>query len=324
VRFECRKSAIERQVPVMRTLEGRRTTKSGDDPIQVPALPPEVSSLFRVSANPWVQRVDQHIRLLNSLVSKLPRQYKWQFRTVEAFQAEYEELAQTANDALPINQLLWKDHIGSCQAYSLMSTWRVVDLARGCVWAVAGNEVVAAALLARSGIETAAQFADMARRTAATLIGATPEDSKGRLLDPEVDLRKNVIASDDFEELVLKTLFATRLPGTEETYQAKNVLGIIQNASKVVGQELLLGMYELLCEVAHPNFLGKSIYLLDQHANGRRGRELRVIGPGAGPTAREIIETTLGALSWACGTNVSAFDLMSKTLQPVFRRLQSS
>jgi hypothetical protein len=297
-------------------------SESKNELIQIPALPTEVSALFRGSSNPWVQQTDNHIKLLNDLVSRLPLQYKWRFRTVEAFRAEYEEVDATANDALAINWLVWKDHIENCQAYSLMSTWRIVELARGCVWAVARGEVIAPALLARAGIETAAQFADMARRTTATLIGVTPE--KGRLLDPEIDLRKNIVASEDFEDLVLKTLFATRLPGIEDFYQAKNVIGIIQNASKVVGQELLLGMYERLCEVAHPNFLGKSIYMLEWHPNRRAGDEIRIIGPGSGPTSRELVETTLGALSWTCGTNVSAFDLMSKTLKAVFRRLRSS
>jgi hypothetical protein len=292
--------------------------------IHIPALPEEASSLARSSANPWTQRADGHIELLNGVVSKLPREYKWRFRTVEAFAAERDEIAANAEDMLPLNKLMWGDHIHSCQAYSLMSVWRAVDLARGCVWAIARDEVVAAALLARAGIETSAQFVDMARRTAATLIGATPEDGEGRLLDPQMDFRKTVVVSEDFESLVLKTLFATRLTGSEEFYKAANALTLIQQASKVPGQELVLGMYEHLYEVAHPNFPGRSIYLLSVHRGERPGNEVRVIGPGLGPSASQIVEMTLGGLSWACGATASAFDLMSKTLQPIGHRLQSS
>jgi hypothetical protein len=300
------------------------TDSTKHEPILIPAIPAEVSMAFQASINPWVPRADEHIRLVNKLIDRLPREYKWHFRTVEAFTAELEEVARTASDVLSINRLIWSDHLDNCQAYSLMSTWRVVDLARGCVWAIARSDVVGAALLARSAIETAAQFVDMARKTSATLVGATKEDSKGRLLDPEIDFRKNVVKSQDFEGLLLKTLFATRLPGTEEFYQATNVLTIIQNTSKAKGQELLIEMYGRLCEVAHPNFLGRSIYLLERQAGRRAGDETRVIGLGVGPSAREIIETTLGALSWACGANVTGFDLMSKTVGAVFARLKSA
>jgi len=292
--------------------------------INIPRLPPEASSLARASSNPWVQRANSHVELLNGIASKLPREYKWKFRNVEAFTSEVEVLAKIANDALPVNRFVWADHIQSCETYSLMSIWRAVDLARGCVWAIARGEVVAAALLSRSGIETAAQFADLARRTVATLIGTTREDGKGRLLDPEIDLRKTVVASEDFERLILKTLFATRLDVSEEVYKATNALTLIQNASRIEGQELVLGMYEQLCEVAHPNFPGRSIYVLSVQAGEQPGNETRTIGPGLGPSARQIAETTLGGLSWSCGTSASAFDLMSKAMQAIWRRLQSS
>jgi hypothetical protein len=295
--------------------------QSGRELIIIPSIPSELRDKLRGSTNVWVQRVDEHIVLLNTLIRDLPKAYKWKFRTVEGFTTQVEELARSASDMFPINQLVWRDHLGSCQAYSLMTTWRIVELARGCVWAIARGEVIASALLARSALETAVQLVDMARRVSATLAGAGPEDRGGRLLDPKLDLNSMLTASQDFEDLILKTLFGTRLPESDEFYKAKNVLSLIQAATRIAGQEKLLPMYETLCEVAHPNFIGRSIYILDRLPTGRVGEEIRVIGPGLGPSAGAIVETVIGGLSWACGTNVSAFDLMAETMKAVATRL---
>ncbi len=225
---------------------------------------------------------------------------------------------------LQANRLYWRDQLGCCEAYSILSTWRTIDLARGCIWALARKDVVGAALMARFALENAAQFVDTCRSIAATIVGETEELGKGRLLDPSVDFRKNVVMSQDFEDLLLRTLFATRLPGSDEFYKATNIVTIITRISKSPGQESVLKTYELLCEVAHPNFLGKSIYWQDTVPGKRRGDEWRIIGQSAGPSSLPIVEATVSALSWSCGTNVSAFQLLSGTLKVVIARLDSA
>ena len=94
---------------------------------------------------------------LNELGNRLPKRYGWRFRTVAAFRAEQARVAKTATDALPLNTLYWRDMLGTCEAYSLMSTWRMIEIARSGVWALTRQDIVCAALLARSALESAAQ-----------------------------------------------------------------------------------------------------------------------------------------------------------------------
>ena len=292
------------------------------NPSEIPFLASAVTKTLNESNDPWVSRTDEHIRAFNALIAKLPKQYRWRFRTVEAFNAEVENVAETSSDCLAVNQLYWRDQLGCCEAYALLSTWRMVDLARGCIWALARNDIVGAALLARSGLENAAQFADVARSISAKIIGTSEKTSHGRLLEPSIDFRKSRVVSQDFEDLMLRTLFATRLPNTDEFYQARNIVGIIERVSKIAHQGGLAGVYAQLCEIAHPNFLGKSIYLLGGEPGSRAGEELRTIGQGAGPTSKSFVEASVSALSWGCGTNVTAFQLLSGTIQAVVHRLE--
>jgi hypothetical protein len=178
--------------------------------------------------------------------------------------------------------------------------------------------------MARSALENTGQLVDTCRSISATIVGETEELGKGRLLDPSVDFRNTTVMSEDFEDLLLRTLFATRLPGSEEFYKATNIVTIITRISKSPSQESVLKTYELLCEVAHPNFLGKSIYWQSTVPGKRPGDEWRVIGQGAGPSSLPIVEATVSALSWSCGTNVTAFQLLSDTLKAVVARLDTA
>jgi hypothetical protein len=62
---------------------------------------------------------------------------KRRFKTVEAFTAEHTEIQASAKNMLPLNRLYWLDALGNCEAYSLMATWRIAELARSCTNCVA-------------------------------------------------------------------------------------------------------------------------------------------------------------------------------------------
>jgi hypothetical protein len=157
---------------------------------QIPSVPKNILRNILPSGNPFVADVDGMIGQLNALGRRLPPRYGWRFRTAEAFKAEMAEVDSNATDALPANVLYWRDQLGNWEAYSLMNTWRVIDLARSCVWAPARKDVVCAGLLARSAMETAATFVDAARKVSATISGPTNERKPSPILDPEIDLRK--------------------------------------------------------------------------------------------------------------------------------------
>jgi hypothetical protein len=287
--------------------------------MQIPDVPFAVAQKLKYSTDLWVKNVAVYTSYLNTLCTKIPKEYKWRFRTAEGFNTEMKDIMP--GNVLEVNRLYCRDQLGCCEAYGVLSTWRTVDLARGCIWALARNDVVGAALMARSALENSAQLVDACRSISATLAGESEGLANGGLLDPSVDFKQSIVISEDFEKLLLKTLYATRLPGSEEFYSPTNILTIIARISKTPTQDSVLKTYELLCEVAHPNFLGKSIYLQSAQPGNRPGDEWRTIAHGVGPASLQIIEATVSALSWSCGTNVSAFALLSETLKSVISKI---
>ena len=261
-----------------------------------------------LSDNPFVTNADNMIGLLNALSKKLPRRYGWRYRTADGMKAEL----AAATNLIAVNGLYWRDQLGNWEAYSLMNTLRVIDLARSCVWALARQDAVCANLLARSALETAAAFVDTARMVSATLRGSTTDLKSSAILDLAVDLRTTVVVNEELERYSLKTIFASRLPESETIYNPTNIVSIITRISKTQAQEFVLPTYGVLCETAHPNMLGRMLYFQESEPGPWEGNELRTLGPGNGPTWHLLAGHIVAALSWACGTQVSAVNLMTE------------
>jgi hypothetical protein len=114
----------------------------------IPEFPKGILEGLLPSENYLITHATLSVEQLNG---KLPDRYGWRFRTAEAFDAEAESIRQNAADMFPVNLLYWKDTLGNCEAYSLMNTWRMIDLAQSGILALARNDTICASLLARSG-----------------------------------------------------------------------------------------------------------------------------------------------------------------------------
>jgi hypothetical protein len=98
------------------------------------------------------------------------------------------------------------------------------------------------------------------------------------------------------ERELQKTLWASRLEEAEKLNNPTNIVTIIDHITKKIPDQEDVGpCYRLLCEVAHPNMLGRSVFLSEQ--NG-----LAVISRNRGPSAKAIERASLLGLSWAAGT----------------------
>lgn len=290
----------------------------------IPTIPNEIQRLVLQSENQFASNVDNAIAQLNALSAMLPRTYGWRFRTAGAFSTEMALISSTAKDCLPINSFYWRDQLGNWEAYSLMNTWRGIDLARSCVWALAREDSACACLLARAAIETAAMFVDTVRMVSATITGPTPGCELPPIVDPEIDLRRTAVMSTELEENSLQAIFASRLPDRNMLYDAPNILTSIKRISKIKTQEFVHRTYEILCEVSHPNMLGRTLYLHSLEPGKWEGNELRTLGPGNGPTWHSLVEQVVIGLSWSCATHVSAFALMAETIRLVIARIQAA
>jgi hypothetical protein len=285
-------------------------TDADADTVLVPPLPTEVLASVSAQSDAFVSSANDNIEALGKLARLLPARYGWRFKTVEALKAEIIELSHAGGKPADINRLYWMDTLKTCEAYTVMSVWRLVELARAVVWAAARKDLVCAALVSRAALESAVQYVDVARTVSKTL-------------EPifETDLTRNIGTSKELEEYLLKAVFASKLPQHEQFYNPTNIITILGRIAKIRDMPDITSHYGLLCEVAHPNFLGRSIYLLDSQPGPRDGDEIRIIGLGEGPSSKTILRSTVWALSWASATQVTATELMQSTIARVMEVL---
>jgi hypothetical protein len=217
---------------------------------------------------------------------------------------------QKPQTAFRINRLYWEDMLKTCEAYTVMASWRIVELARSCVWALGREDILCAAIVARSALESTAQFVHSARTTSATLDSCA-----------QADFRKDVITSSELETELIKTVFASRLPSSEKIYNPTNILTVLKHVSEIKDQGFVKPTHEELCEITHPNFLGRSIYIIDSKANARDGDETRTLSLGRGPTADFAIASTLRGLSWACMAHVTSALLLQNSIRSFMPKL---
>ena len=100
--------------------------------------------------------------------------------------------------------------------------------------------------MARAALETAASYAWFGTKFRAALDQLIDNNMMGII--------------DDLEDELLKTLFASRVADVEKFYNPTNIVTIVGHITKKVPHHESVGVcYEILCEVAHPNMLGRSI-----------------------------------------------------------------
>ena len=261
--------------------------------IHIPNLDPKFVRDRNSEGNWWVAQFNENISVLDKLAGNLPRSLNWRQRTVEQLKAETDHL-RALGRPLDAYKLEWQDMLDQIQAFGLLSAWRLMELASSAIWAIRRNDPLCAAIMARAALETSAAYAWFQSRTR-----------------PGIDA---VIGKDqfvvDFEQLeieILKTLWASRLEDVEAFYNPTNIVTIIGHiAKKVPEQEDVGACYGILCEVAHPNMLGRSLFLSKQDG-------MTIISRKRGPSVTVIEHASLLALSWAAGTLPRSLTAMQAT-----------
>lgn len=278
----------------------------------VPQVPSRIlDELF--ASNIWIGRVNESILEFNNWLVRIPEKYHWRFKTSEAFTAEVNELRLEGPSFQKLNSIYWVDSLKNLEAYTIMSTWRSAELLKGAVTSLVEGKTIISAILTRSALETVVQFVDVARKVAPTIREALKHDFSSEIIVPQ-----------ELEELILKSVFSSRLPGGEEHSIPTNILTIISRAAKVQGQEDLSDHYAKLCEATHPNFLGRSVYVTDIQQGGRPGDELRTLSRDHGPTASDIAASAVWGISWSAATQVSSALLMQNSIAVVIDRLKTT
>jgi hypothetical protein len=261
---------------------------------------PNFDKRFVADRNPdkyWlIERTIENIDVFNSFVENLPRDLPWEYQTTDDFKASTSKHIHSG-DFSKVVKLWWTDMLGQIQAFGLTSAWRLAETLSSAVWALKRKDVICAALMARSCIETVSAYSVFASKVRPTL--------------NEIIVKKSFAIVADLESELLKTMFASRLEGTENFYIPTNIITIIGKIEKFKDQESVVKAFSLLCEVAHPNMLGRSIYI---HQEGGK----HFIKPNHSRN-KEIIETSiLLALSWSAGTFVRKLYYLQDTSKNFF------
>lgn len=254
-----------------------------------------------------IGRLPAAVGALNAIADGLPDPYHWRYKTADAFTEEAQTLFAGGGSPAELNGLYWRDTLATIEAYTVMAVWRMVDIARGAFALLESEAFVPAGILARSAFESAIQFVHDARTISPTL------DELMKL-----DLMTTVVESETLEAFLLQTVYASRQSGADSIYKSKNILTVIEKIGKVAKDDPIAVEYEVLCELTHPNFLGRSNYLVGIEPGTRSGDELRLISHQNGLNADEILQSTLWALSWAIEGQATSIHLVQGSIRDMF------
>jgi hypothetical protein len=225
----------------------------------VPAIDKSLLTRLQSPDNFWLDAAADNINQFNKVLGTIPRNYDWEFMTAEAFK----QIGSSLTTPGAVYRHYWLDMLGQIEAFAIMSAWRLADAARSAIWAVGREDVLCAALMARAALETAASYAWLQSEIRPALADVAQRDQPGWVKYDDNGVTK------DLEEKLLKVVFASRLEDAETFYNPTNIVTIIEKiAKKVPHQQAVATIYFSLCEVAHPNLAGRSIYFSSMRRSG--------------------------------------------------------
>ncbi|HLZ01745.1 MAG TPA: hypothetical protein VKR55_06280 [Bradyrhizobium sp.] len=287
-------------------------------------VPPlDTSLLKRLRAdddNWWLEEANDNIAALNKLLQTIPPRYTWQSLTADAFAqvAKSRTQALSADEAmLKMYRLYWHDMLSQIEAFTIMSAWRLADLTRSAVWAVRRSDVLCAAIMSRAALETTAAYSWLQTEIRPALEKVAASNSFNFVKYHDQGEVK------DLEDKLLKVIHASRLSGQEDFYKPTNITTVIDKiADKIPEQRIVRDTYSKLCEVAHPNWAGRSLYITETKPNTIFGHELHTISSHHGPTATIIAREAVTALSWSTGTYPLSCVALQSAIQKMVAHLK--
>jgi hypothetical protein len=284
-------------------------------------VPPIQKSLLKQLHTPdsWIlDLTEENINQFNALLGTIPKNYQWEYTSADAFQ----RISAILEPEAERYQYYWKDMLSQIQAYSVMCAWRLADVSRSASWALRRNDVVCAAIMSRAAIETAAAYAWLQTEIRPTLQEIAQGDTLTMIKYVEKK-GKETGAIKDLEDKLLRVVFASKEPDAEDFYDPTNIVTIIQQISKnIPEQRAMADNYFALCEVAHPNMLGRSIYITEIRTLSGVGHEARILSSNYGTNASYILRHAVSGLSWSTGTFSLSCIALQKAVQMMLGHLQ--
>lgn len=253
-----------------------------------------------------VQRAPEMVKVCLDLDALVPHQYRWRATSEDALS----KTMLSARKACEVNTIYWKDQARNTEAYSTTLFWRGLELLKASIRELNIGEVVASAVIARSLLELACAY----------LVNAN------KILDHFRQLKfpaGAVIGSSEFEAAVNKMLWGTRFGDPSEHLKQTNVLTFVQKVDKSPGGEGTLKVYEYLCDVAHPSFIGNTRFWSHVERVEQDGSEITLLERRSDGASSATIKTaSLFAISISAFSIERAFGLIHEGLTELLKKLK--
>lgn len=261
-----------------------------------------------VHEDPVLNYAEKMVRHCLSINDKIPNEYDWKFSSKESIKKQL----YSATGTRQYNKIYWEDQVRNVEAYSIMTLWRGIELIESCLRGLNSKEVIAPATSARSLLELATVFLLNANTLNENFSSITfPKDS--------------LVVSLEIEEMIVKMIWGTRYDNPEPHVLQTNIMTYLQRLAKNPKAENLMPIYEYLCDIAHPSFIGNTSYWSHMESVYPNGSEKRVISRL--PTRKmnlKTLEKTTWALAWSSTCIRNAFDIMNEANSMLIGKLGSS
>ena len=236
---------------------------------------------------------------------KMSDKYGWRFSNEKAFKQQVIGIKNPAK----LNYIYWTDMARNIEAYSTTTFWRGVELIKPAIRCLNIHEVVSPAVLARSLLELSCVF----------LIHANNIEKNFS----ELNFPPNaVVTSHELEKMIVKMIWGTRYGSPEAHITQTNVLGFIQKVSKNPEAIIVQDTYDFLCDIAHPSFIGNTIFWSHVEKINPDGSENRVIMRySAGEPTIEIVDKVIWTLGWCAAVLRNSFEIMTNGLNQLLDKI---
>jgi hypothetical protein len=262
----------------------------------------------------------QHIRIVlkkyKEFFSKNSNVYPWKFTPTEVFNEIMEKEGILAASITPfslykVNQIYHDDIENDIRALQYIYIFRANALLESCINLVNKKDYLSAAIIARSLVE----LCSVALHHAASI-----DANYKKLVEelPDQGLTKNLVELSYVREILERGIWGTRLPDiVDQNKDIKqfNVIPLLQKIADKEKVEYLQPMYDFLCEATHPNLKGNYQFIHTPEEMNLTNPTHIIIGKNqTGDASSELLERTLGAISWSAKAVIGMDEHFQKAL----------
>lgn len=255
-------------------------------------------------SHPAIKTASIAVAELSDVHADLPLDYRWRFSTDDSLERQC-----AGKSPREVNRIYWTDHARNIEAYSIMSTWRSVELVTSTIQGLNAREIVPSAVLARSLLELSCAFlvhAQFLHRELETL-----------QFPPGL-----FVPNEEMEKYIVKMIWGTRVGDPAEHLKQINILTIIKKVSTDPKAKDILPIYEFLCDIAHPSFIGNTRFWSHIEEIAPDGSERRVLSrDSSAHLSEEILDKILLILGWSAIVIRNAFLLTQGTIAHLLTKI---